>query len=137
MKKLLTISTVILLALTAVNLKSVAQDSSEKIYVVVDQQPQFKGGEKARAKYLVNEIQYPEEAAKQGIDGVVFVQFIVENDGTVTNIKIKRGVNELLDAEAIRVVQNMPNWTPGMQNGKPVRVMVTMPIRFKLDKTVD
>lgn len=137
MKKLLAIFTVILLVLMSFSIDSTAQDSTEKIYVVVDQQPQFKGGEKARAKYLVNEIQYPENAAKQGIDGVVFVQFIVEKDGTVTNIKIKRGVNELLDAEAMRVVKNMPKWIPGMQKGKPVRVMVNMPIRFKLDKTVD
>lgn len=137
MKKLLAISTVILLVLMSFSIDSTAQDSTEKIYVVVDQQPQFKGGEKARAKYLVNEIQYPENAVKQGIDGVVFVQFIVEKDGTVTNIKIKRGVNELLDAEAMRVVKNMPKWIPGMQKGKAVRVMVNMPIRFKLDKTVD
>ncbi|HKK09376.1 MAG TPA: energy transducer TonB, partial [Bacteroidales bacterium] len=99
----------------------------EKIFIVVEDQPQFPGGEKARMKYLANNIDYPQLARESGIQGTVYVTFVVEKDGSVTDVRVLRGIGGGCDQEAIEVVKNMPKWKPGKQRGKPVRVQFNMP----------
>ena len=107
-------------------------NETRKPFDVVEQMPQFPGGTTAMMEYLSKNVRYPEEAHKNGIQGRVIITFVVESDGSITEAHIVRSVNPLLDAEALRVVNAMPNWTPGMQNGEPVRVKYTLPITFKL-----
>ena len=97
--------------------------------------PTFNGKEASLGfrEYVGANLKYPEEAAKKGIQGTVYVQFIVEASGEVSNVKVLRGTNPSLDQEAIRIVKNSPRWTPGKQRGKNVRVSFTFPIKFKLD----
>ena len=99
----------------------------------VEQQPEFPGGTSGMAKWLGDNIKYPAEAAKQGIEGRVIVQFVVGSDGTVSDVKLMRAVNPLLDQEALRVINAMPKWTPGKQDGKPVAVKYTIPVTFRQD----
>ena len=100
--------------------------------------PQFPGGQAALMEYLTKNVKYPEEAHKKGVQGRVISSFVVEEDGSITNANIAKSVDPLLDAEALRVVNAIPNWTPGMQRGKAVRVKYALPFTFKLDgkKTV-
>lgn len=105
----------------------------DKVYDVVEQQPEFPGGPSAMAKWFGDNIKYPAEAAKQGIEGRVIVQFVVGSDGTVGNAKLMRPVNPLLDQEALRVINAMPKWTPGKHDGKPVAVKYTIPVTFRQD----
>ena len=100
---------------------------------VVEKMPEYPGGIEAFMKFLSENIHYPESASKAGIQGRVLVNFIVEKDGSISNIHVIQNVNEYLDAEAIRVVGAMPKWTPGMHDGKAVRVKYTVPISFRLD----
>ena len=102
------------------------------VYEVVEQMPQFPGGFSEMMKYLGNNIQYPSEAHKNGIQGRVAVQVIIDTEGRVTNTRVVKGVDPYLDAEAIRVVSSMPKWNPGMQDGKPVNVKFLIPIMFRL-----
>ena len=94
--------------------------------------PEFPGGELEMRKFIAENIKYPEEAKAKGLSGKVFVQFVINKEGDVVNAKIARGIDPLLDAEAIRVVQSMPKWTPGSQRGKTVNVSFTVPIEYKL-----
>lgn len=103
-----------------------------EIFTVVEQNPSFPGGDAARMKYLGNNIKYPQMARESGIQGVVYVTFVVEPDGSITNVRILRGIGGGCDEESIRVVKSMPRWTPGKQRGKPVRVQFNMPIKFTL-----
>ena len=105
---------------------------SGDVFVFVENQPEFPGGDEARIKYLQENIQYPEEAYKAGVQGTVFVTFVIEKDGRITNVKVLRGVGGGLDEESVRVIRNMPRWKPGTQRGKAVRVQYNMPIRFIL-----
>lgn len=101
-------------------------------YRFVEQMPEFPGGNDSLLIYLKNNIQYPENCKKDSISGVVLIEFIIEKDGSVTNVKpIVKAVPEL-DAEAVRVIENMPKWKPGKQQGKPVRVSMQIPIRFSI-----
>lgn len=113
--------------------KNSIDTANEEVFVVVEQNPEFPGGEEARMKFVRENIKYPKIAAEKGIQGNVFVGFIVEKDGSITNIKIVRGKDPSLDEEALRVTKLMPKWKPAMQRGKPVRCILTMPITFKLD----
>jgi TonB family protein len=106
--------------------------SGNKPFDVVEQMPQFPGGPAALMEYLSKNVRYPEEAHKNGVQGRVIATFVVEKDGSITEARIARSVDNLLDAEALRVVNAMPKWTPGMQKGEPVRVKYTIPITFKL-----
>ncbi len=106
--------------------------SDDKVFTAVEKRPEFPGGEKALMLYLLKNIKYPQEALEKGFEGKVFVQFIVEKDGSVSNAKIIRGVGSGLNEEAIRIVKTMPKWNPGMQNGRNVRCMYNLPIVFKL-----
>ena len=107
------------------------------IYNVVDQMPEFPGGKEAMMQYIVSHVEYPQEAINEGKRGRVFVSFVVEKDGCVSNARVMKGICESIDKEAIRVVRAMPKWKPGMKDGQPVRVSFTIPIMFKLGQTND
>ena len=105
------------------------KEVAQKIFDVVEQQPQFPGN---LNQYLRDHINYPTIAQENGIQGKVIVQFVVERDGSITQVNVIRGVDPSLDKEAVRVVKSMPKWTPGRQNGQAVRVKFTLPVNFKL-----
>jgi len=105
----------------------------EEVFLVVEEMPSFGTGDANEFRtYVSANMKYPEVAAENGIQGRVFVQFVVEPDGSITNVRVIRGVDPSLDKEAIRVVQSSPKWNPGKQRGKPVRVSFTFPITFVL-----
>jgi len=108
------------------------EEKDEQVFVVVEDMPEFPGGELALRKWIANHIDYPVIAAENGIQGKVYVTFVVDKDGSISNARIARGVDPSIDQEALRVVNNLPNWKPGMQRGKPVRVSYTVPINFQL-----
>lgn len=103
------------------------------VYDVVEVMPQFPGGQTAMLKYIMENIKYPKQIMEEGIQGRVTVSFIVEKDGRVSNVRLLRSVQPLLDKEAVRVVKSMPKWSPGKHNGKPVRVRFNLPVMFKLN----
>ena len=111
---------------------SVQQDD-DPIFTEVDEMPEFPNGQDALMRYLMENLRYPQEARDQRIQGTVFVTFVVEKDGSVTDIKTLRGVAPSLDEESIRVVKAMPKWEPGVLKGEPVRVQFNLPLRFVLD----
>ena len=104
---------------------------TENAFNVVEQMPQFPGGDVELMKFLSENIKYPEAASKAGTQGRVVAQFIVEADGSITNVKVLKNVSDEIDAEAVRVIKAMPKWKPGMQKGQPVRVKYTIPITFR------
>lgn len=103
-----------------------------KIFTVVEQMPMYPGGDGALMGYLRDNIKYPTVAAENGVQGRVVVGFVVERDGSITDVKILRGVDPSLDREAMRVVKSMPRWNPGKQNGSAVRVKYQVPVSFRL-----
>ena len=103
-----------------------------EIFTVVEEMPEFPGGMAKLADYLAKNIKYPQLARESGIQGRVFINFVVENDGSVTNVKVMRSLGGGCDEEAVRVVKSMPKWKPGKQRGKPVRVSYNLPVNFKL-----
>ena len=105
---------------------------NDMVFDVVEVMPQFPGGQIAMLKYIMENMKYPEQAVKEGIQGRVTVRFIVEKDGSISDVKPVLSVHPLLNKEAVRVVKSMPKWTPGKQNGKPVRVRFNLPVMFKL-----
>lgn len=111
------------------------KEVKEEIHTLVEQMPQFPGGDAALMKYLSSHINYPPMAAENNVQGKVILQFVVEKDGRVGEVKIARSVDKDLDKEAIRVVKSLPKFTPGRQNGYPVRVWYTLPVNFKLQGT--
>ena len=106
---------------------------NDMVFDVVEVMPQFPGGQIAMLKYIMENIKYPEQAMKEGIQGRVTVRFIVEKDGSISDVKPILSVHPLLNKEAVRVVKSMPKWSPGKQNGKPVRVRFNVPVMFKLN----
>lgn len=108
------------------------REEETKIFTVVEQMPSFPGGEAALMQYLSKNIKYPPFAEENSIQGRVICTFVVERDGSVTDIHIAKGVDPSLDKEAIRVVSGMPKWIPGRQNGQSVRVKYTLPVTFRL-----
>ena len=105
---------------------------SKKIYDVVDEMPVFPGGNGALLEYLATHVKYPVVAQENGVQGRVIVSFVVERDGSITDVRVVRSVDPSLDREAARVVSSMPRWTPGKQNGSAVRVKYNVPVMFKL-----
>ena len=103
-----------------------------KVFDVVEQMPSFPGGSDALKQYLSNNVKYPVVAQENGVQGRVVVSFVVERDGSITDVKVVRSVDPSLDREASRVVSSMPKWIPGKQNGSPVRVKYNVPVSFKL-----
>jgi len=110
------------------------EEEEEEIFVVVENQPEFPGGQAAMMKFLSENIKYPVIAQENGIQGRVICNFVVERDGSITDVQVVRGVDPSLDKEAVRVIQSMPKWKPGMQRGKPVRVRFTLPVVFRLQQ---
>lgn len=106
---------------------------NDMVFDVVEVMPQYPGGQIAMLKYIMENMKYPKQAMKEGIQGRVAVRFIVEKDGSISDVKPILSVHPLLNKEAVRVVKSMPKWTPGKQNGKPVRVRFNLPIMFKLN----
>lgn len=104
----------------------------EKVYDVVEQMPQFPGGPSALFTYLAENVNYPVVAEENGVQGRVIISFVVELDGTITDVKVVKSVDPSLDKEAQRVVMSMPHWIPGRQNDEPVRVKYTVPVTFRL-----
>lgn len=107
-------------------------ETSEEIFTIVEDQPTFPGGSESLSQYLSNNLQYPETAYNNKVEGTVYVTFVVEKDGTVSNVKIRRGIHPDCDAEVIRVISEMPKWNSGKQRGKPVRVQFNLPVKFRL-----
>lgn len=103
-----------------------------EIFTVVEEAPSYPGGDEARIRFLQENIKYPQMARESGIQGTVYVTFVVEKNGSVTDVKVLRGIGGGCDEEAIRVIQAMPPWNAGKQRGKPVRVQFNMPIKFTL-----
>ena len=108
------------------------ESADGKVYDVVDQMPQFPGGPSKLFEYLARNVRYPAEAEKAGIQGRVIVSFVVEKDGSISNAKAVKAIHPALDAEALRVINSMPNWTPGKKNGEDTRVKYVVPITFHL-----
>ena len=109
------------------------QDTAKgMIYDTPEIMPQFPGGPSALDQYIKVHINYPQEAKEQKLTGKVYVQFVVEKDGSVSNVSVRMGRHEILNNEAVRVVKEMPNWKPGSNRGKIVRVRYTLPVVFAL-----
>lgn len=101
-------------------------------FTIVEEMPEFPGGQEAMFAYIGKELKYPEQAVEEGIEGVVFISFVVEKDGSITHVSVLRGIGGGCNEEAVRVVSAMPNWKPGKQRGEAVRVKYNLPIRYKL-----
>ncbi len=104
----------------------------DSIYFVADKKPEYPGGDIALLQYLSNNIIYPEAAKEKKISGRVYVNFIVQRDGSASHVKIIRGIGGGCDEEAIRVIKNLQGWKPGIKNGKPVRVFMNIPVKFSM-----
>jgi periplasmic protein TonB len=113
-------------------IKTLAADADTTVYDAVEQMPSFPGGDYARVDYLQETLNYPTLALKRGIEGRVFVTFIIEKNGSISHVRVLRGIGGGCDEEAVRVIQNMPRWVPGKQNGQPVRVRFNMPFKFTI-----
>jgi len=109
------------------------EEDDEEFFMVVENMPEFPGGDLGLMKFIQKNVRYPAIAKEYNITGKVYVSFIVDKQGSVTNVKIVRGVDKNLDAEALRVVSLLPKYKPGKQRGKAVRVMFTIPINFTLN----
>ena len=112
--------------------KTVVSQTNQKVFDTVEQMPEYPGGMQAMIEFLQTNMKYPEDAAKQKVEGRVMVQFVVETDGSVSDVHVAKQVFPSLDAEAIRVVKAMPNWTPGKEKGRVVRVKYLLPIVFRM-----
>ena len=118
--------------ITANAQKTVVSQTDQKVFDTVEQMPEYPGGMQAMIEFLQTNMKYPEDAAKQKVEGRVMVQFVVETDGSVSDVHVAKQVFPSLDAEAIRVVQAMPKWMPGKDKGKVVRVKYNLPIVFRM-----
>lgn len=124
----------VLFLMTANAQKTVVSQSNQNVYDHVEEMPEFVGGMKALFEYLQTNLKYPEDAIRQKLGGRVMVQFVVETDGTISNVRVAKTVFPSLDAEAVRVVKAMPKWKPAKENGRNVRVNFTLPIVFNINK---
>lgn len=115
-----------------VAVKQEVVEEEEEIFIVVEQSPEFPGGEEARLKFISSNVKYPQVARELGVSGTVYVEFIVGRDGKISDAKVVRGIGGGCDEEALRVVKMFPNWKPGKQRGKAVTVRFRMPIKFTL-----
>ena len=118
---------------TEENSVQVLNTDNDTVFQIVEQMPQFPGGEQALMEFVAKSVVYPEEAKEKNISGRVFVSFVVEKDGSVSNVKVLRGIGGGCDEEAVRVIKSMPKWQPGKMKGEPVRVSYQIPFNFKLD----
>ncbi len=121
---------------TEVEIVEIVEEEEEeeaKVFVIVENMPEFPGGQKGLRKHIAKSVQYPEIAKENGIQGKVYVKFVVNQTGNIEQVKVLRGVDPALDKEAIRVIKSLPKWKPGSQRGKPVKVSFTVPIYFQLN----
>ena len=133
MKKLILMLLMAVCCLMTANAqKTVVSQTNQKVFDTVDQMPEYPGGMQAMIEFLQANMKYPEDAAKQKVEGRVMVQFVVETDGSISDVHVAKQVFPSCDAEAIRVVQAMPRWTPGKEKGKVVRVKYNRPIVFRM-----
>ena len=135
MKRLIIMSLMATCCLTTVLAQKTVvsqKDQKEEPFDVVEDMPAFPGGMEAMIQFISSNIKYPADAKKQKVDGRVLVNFVVEKDGSITEVKVIKPTFPSLDAEAVRVVKAMPKWKPGYQKGQAVRVQFTMPINFSL-----
>lgn len=131
----LTKSAIVKTELKSQKKKKKDQKIDNKVYVVVDSMPQFDGGIIALTKYLNQNVKYPEEAITKRIEGKVTVQFIVNQDGSLSDPEVIRSLEPVFDKEAVRAIMSMPNWKPGIHKGKVVRVIYTIPVSFYLSES--
>jgi protein TonB len=108
-------------------------EAHREVYTIVEQMPEFPGGRVELTKFISANLNYPKEAIAKNIQGLVYVNFLVGKDSVIRSVKVIRGIHELLDKEAIRIIRSMPNWIPGTQKGKVVSVSYNLPIRFILN----
>lgn len=108
------------------------EEVAEEVFTIVEDQPAPKGGMAAFYEFVQKQLRYPNQARRMGIEGKVFVQFVVDKDGTITEVQAVKGIGAGCDEEAVRVIQQSPKWTPGKQRGKAVKVRMILPITFKL-----
>lgn len=113
--------------------ENIVEERVDEVYTIVEQMPEFVGGREKLFEFLGKNTKYPAGAKALGISGKVYVNFMIDNKGEISDVKVLRGVHPLLDREAIRMVESMPNWSPGLQRGKPTNVSYNLPINFKLD----
>ena len=106
------------------------EEEAEEIFTLVEEQPTPVGGYEQFYKYVSENLEYPARALRQGIEGKVFVQFVVDRNGRISDLRVIKGINEECNKEAIRVVSNAPNWNPGKQRGRPVKVRMVIPISY-------
>lgn len=105
---------------------------TDEVFDFVEESPEYSGGMEALAKFLQKNLRYPARASRMGIEGTVYVSFIVDQNGAITEVEVKKGIDQSCDEEAARVISKMPNWKPGKQAGRAVKVRYIMPIKFKL-----
>lgn len=119
------------------NMDALAQKGTDHVYQVVEEMPQFPGGNNAIMDFMIKNTKYPAEAIVKGTQGRVVVSFTVDKEGNLKDIHVLRSVDPLLDAEAIRLISSMPQWTPGKIKGQPVNVQFTLPVIFSLKRKVE
>ena len=133
MKKFIIMSLMALFGLTTVSAqKTVVAKKNQQVFDVVEKMPEYPGGQAALFEYLQKNVKYPADAEKKKVEGRVLVTFVVNTDGSITDIEVVRKTFPSLDAEAVRVISGMPRWKPGEQKGKKVRVKYTVPLTFRL-----
>ncbi len=132
MKKLILLAAVALFCGTSAMAQT--DEVDDAVFVVVEKSPEFPGGDDSLYAFIGRNIKYPEAAKKNKIEGRVFVTFVIEKDGQVSNAKLLRDIGGGCGEEALRVVNSMPKWKPGTQRGNPVRVQFNLPIMFQLQK---
>lgn len=115
-----------------INNADTLNQSDEPIFMTLEEPPTFPAGEKALQKFICENTKYPKSAIEEKISGTVYVQFIVEKDGSISDVKVIRGIGGGCDEEAVRVIKQLPDWIPGKQNGVPVRAYFMIPITFNL-----
>jgi protein TonB len=108
------------------------EEETDQIFTIVEESAAPKGGMAAFYKYVSDKMKYPPQARRMGIDGKVFVEFVINKDGSISDVKAVKGIGAGCDEEAVRVVQSAPAWSPGKQRGKPVKQRMVLPITFKL-----
>lgn len=134
MKRFLLLLSAILLTNMAFCQEEKKVSGDEPVFVVVEEQAEFPGGLDSMYAYIQKNLKYPELAKEKGIEGRVFVQFVIEKDGSISNVKILRGIGGGCEEAAVEMIKNMPKWKPGKQRGKPVRFQFVLPIKFELPK---
>lgn len=133
MKKFIIMALMALFGLTTVSAqKTVVAKKNQQVFDVVEKMPEYPGGQAALFEYLQKNVKYPADAEKKKVEGRVLVTFVVNTDGSITDIEVVRKTFPSLDAEAVRVISGMPRWKPGEQKGQKVRVKYTVPLTFRL-----